>query len=212
MSLSRSRLAALIANLVLLTLLVAFAIATLVIRLAGDWERHSWGLMLTLKIMWGSWLLLFATVVLTRITIAGWRFRKLRPGEMPAALRRAIAEGIKPASLFESGTTSFTITVVLVSLLGAATLASVLIWIIAGQENTRPRDIALRIIWGTWWVLCIVTVLVRVALFNQQRRKAKQANAKAAAPQAPAPSPNGENGEGGRSESPSTETTTGKAP
>ncbi len=197
MALSRSRLAALITNIVVLTLLVAFAIATLVLRLAGDWEAHAWGLTLTLKIMWGSWLLLLATVVLTRVTIAGWRFRKLRPGEVPAALRRAIADGIKPASLFKTGTTSFTITVVLVSLLGVATLASVLIWVIYTQEDTRPRDIALRIIWGTWWVLCIITVLVRVALFNKQRKQALHARRP--------PTPPSENGQAGQGESTSTE-------
>jgi hypothetical protein len=178
MALSRSGLANLIINLVLVTVLVAFGIASLVLWLAGDWENHSWALRLTLKIMWGTWLLLLATVVLTRVTIAGWRFRKLRPGQVPAALARILSEGIQPASLFKSGTASFTITVVMVSLLGVTVLASVLLWIIGDWDRYGgPLGLTMKIIWGTWWVLCVITVLVRIALFNQQRRQALQARA-----------------------------------
>jgi hypothetical protein len=171
---SRSRLAVLIAILALATLLMAFAITSLVLALAGDWEKHTDGLTLALKIMWGLWLLTFAAVILTGVTIFGWRFRKAQPGRGPAALARAIAEGFQPASWLKTTATSFTITVVLVSLLGGAVLASVLIWILGDWDKAEgPLTLALKLIWGAWWVLCIATVLVRVAIFGWQRNKAR---------------------------------------
>lgn len=173
MILSGSRLASLIVAIVLLTLFVAFVITSIVMGLMGDWKEHALGLKLTLKIMWGTWLTGLVAAILTYVTAYGWRFRKLRPGEGPAALLRNLKEDIKPSSWFKSGATSFTITVILVSLFGTAVLASVLLWII-GDWNTS-KTIALKAIWGAWWVLCIGTVLVRVGLFTKQRSQAKQA-------------------------------------
>src|SRR5439155_20145205 len=126
----RGRLAILIVTVVLLTLLVAFGSASLALWLAGDWDRHERGLTLTLKIMWGPWVVLFVAALLTYATFMGWKFRKARPGEGPAALMRAIAEGMKPSAWLKRGPDSFTITVVLVSLLGVTVLATVLVWII----------------------------------------------------------------------------------
>ncbi len=178
MALSRSQLAGLVSTLVLATLFVAFGIASLVLALAGNWYEYSRALTLTLKIMWGTWFIATAATILTFVTMFGWRFRKLRPGVGPAALARALAAEIKPASWFKRGSTSFTITVVLVSLFGTAVLASVLIWIIGDWERHRPPLVlSLKMIWGLWWVLCIATVLVRVSLFNRERRKAAQARA-----------------------------------
>jgi hypothetical protein len=178
MILSGSRLAFLIVAIVLLTLFIAFTITSVIMGLMGDWEDHSDGLELTLKIMWGAWLTALAASFLTYVTAFGWRFRKLRPGEGPAALWRDLAADIKPSSWFKSGATSFTVTVILVSLFGAAFLASVLVWII-GDWN-ESKSIAMKAIWGSWWVLCIGTVLVRVALFTKQRRLARQAREEAA--------------------------------
>ncbi len=174
---SSSRLFALISSIVLLTLAVAFGIVTLVLWLAGDWEEYSWGLWLTLKIMWGTWLIATAAITLTRVTMFGWQFRKLRPDAGPRALAMALAAEIKPASWFKSGSTSFAITVVLVSLTGAAFLASLLIWIIGDwRESRRALEVSYGAIWGSWWVLCIIIVLIRIGLFTRQRRLAKQAN------------------------------------
>jgi hypothetical protein len=180
MALTRTQLAGLILAIVLVTLLVAFGFASLVLALWGDWVNYSNALSLTNRIMWGTWVVATTATVLTFVTMFGWRFRKLRPGEGPRALARALAAEIKPASLFKRGSTSFTITVVLVSLFGTAVLASVLIWIIGDwQLHRSPLVLSLKIIWGTWWVLCIATVLVRVALFNMERGKAAQAKAEA---------------------------------
>src|SRR5262249_44078132 len=149
-------------------------IVTLVLWLAGDWEESSWGLWLTLKIMWGTWLVGTAAIMLTRVTMFGWQFRKLRPNAGPRALALALAAEIKPASWFKSGSTSFTITVVLVSLTGTAVLASLLIWVIGDwRESRRALEISYGAIWGSWWVLCIIVVLIRIGLFTKQRRLAK---------------------------------------
>jgi hypothetical protein len=173
MAVSRGKLAALIVTLVLLTLLFAFFSASLAIWLGGDWGRYRQGLTLTLKIMWGSWLVLLAAALLTYATIMGWRYRKARLSDAPAALRRALAEGMKPSALLKTTAISFTITVILVSLLGAAVLASVLIWIIGDWtgESADALGLTLKIIWGAVWVLCIITVLVRVNIFRIQRKK-----------------------------------------
>lgn len=181
MIVSGSRLASLIIAIVLLTLFVAFGITNAIMVMMGDWEEHEVGLKLTLKIMWGTWLTALVAALLTYVTAFGWRFRKLRPGEGPAALWRDLAADIKPSSWFKSGATSFTITVILVSLFGAAFLASVLLWIIGNWSTSKTTlIITYKAIWGTWWVLCIITVLVRVALFTKQRRLAKQAREEAA--------------------------------
>ena len=173
MAVSRYQLATLIVTLVLLTLLVAFFSASLVIWIAADWERYAWGLELTLRIMWGTWLVLFAAALLTYATFVGWHFRKAHPGEGPRALAQAIARGITPAAWLKTGATSFTITVVLVSLLGVSVLASVLIWIIGDWEHAAGALwLSLKIVWGTLWVLCIATVLVRISIFYRQRKNA----------------------------------------
>ena len=188
MALTRSQLAGLISALVLVTLFVAFGIASLVLLLAGDWIEYQWALTLTLRIMWGTWIIAATATLLTFVTMFGWHFRKLRPGEGPTALAKALAAEIKPASWFKRGSVSFTITVVLVSLFGTAVLASVLIWVIGEWEPYQgPKVLALKLIWGTWWVLCIVTVLVRVALFNRERWKAAQAKAEARPKAEPSP-------------------------
>jgi hypothetical protein len=169
----RGRLATLIVSIVLLTLLAAFFSASLALWIAGDWKQYGSGLDLTLRIMWGSWLVLFVAALLTYATFVGWHFRKARPNEGPTALMQAIAAGMKPSAWLKTGATSFTITVVLVSLLGVAVLASVLIWIIGDWSESRPALVlTLKLIWGAWWVLCIATVLTRIAIFGWQRRKA----------------------------------------
>jgi preprotein translocase subunit SecY len=178
MAKSRSSLVALISNIVLLTLLVLAAVTTLILWLVGDWEQYGWGLGLSLKIVWGVWLVAFVATFLTRATSVGWHHRKARPSEWPAALYKAFSEGGRPPSWFKSGAASFTITVILVSLLGASVLASVLLWIIGNwQAHRGPLELTLKIIWGAWWVLVIITVLVRVGIFEHHRRRAAQAKA-----------------------------------
>src|SRR5205807_470740 len=90
--------------------------------------------------------------------------------------------------MFKSASASFTITVVLVSLFGAAFLASLCLWIIGDwSEGGGPLLVAIKIIWGTWWVLAIATVLVRVAIFGAHRRRARQEKERRDEPDGQAP-------------------------
>src|SRR5947207_15042477 len=139
----RARLAMLILSLVVLSLLTTCVATTVFLCTFGDWERHDWGMCLTLKVMWGVWLLVLAASVLTYVTMFGWHFRRPHPGEWPRALVRAWAEGVKPPAWFKSASASFTITVVLVSEFGAAFLASVCLWVIGDwSEGRGPRVLA----------------------------------------------------------------------
>lgn len=175
---SRSSVVALVINIALVTLLFAAVLVSAILGLAGNWQKHDSGLSLALKILWGVWLVLFVANLLTHATIAGWKFGRPRPSEWPAALRKAFAEGVRPPSWFKGRAASFTITVVLVSLLGAAVLASVCLWIIGDWDTEAgPLGLTLKIIWGSWWVLVIITVLVRITIFDRQRRLAAQARA-----------------------------------
>jgi hypothetical protein len=168
-----SRLGILLSVIVLGTVFAAFGLATVLLWLFGDWNRFAFGMTLTLKIMWSGWVVGFVATFLTHATISGWRFRKAHPGQGPRALAQAIAAGIKPAAWYKTPATSFTITVVLVSLLGVAVLASVLIWIIGDWDQAHPALVlSIKIIWGAWWALTLITVLVRIAIFSRQRRKA----------------------------------------
>lgn len=172
---SRSKLAILICILVVLTVLGAISVASLVLWLVGNWEKHEGALTLTLKIMWGSWFVLLTATVLTWVTIFGWKFRRAWPGKGPMALLKSIAAGEKPPSLAKTGGTSFTFTVVLVSLFGTTVLASVCLWILGDWEKySGPLGLAMRIIWGALWVLIIATVLTRVAIFGWQKKKLEQ--------------------------------------
>ena len=127
---SRLKLAAVISWLVVLTLLAAFAITSLILWAFGDWQQDAWGLELALKIMWGVWTLVFVGTLLTHAAVYGWHFRRPRPSQWPRALKRSMESGDVPAAWVKSGVASFTITVVLVSLLGTAVLASVLILVL----------------------------------------------------------------------------------
>ena len=68
--------AGLITNLVVLALLAGTAIASLCLWYLGDWEGHAWALTLTLRILWGSWIVACLATILTRVTIFGWSFRQ----------------------------------------------------------------------------------------------------------------------------------------
>jgi len=54
----------------------------------------------------------------------------------------------------------------LMSLLGGTVLASILIWLIGGWNDFTI--LLLKWLWGTVWVLLIVTVLIRVGIYRYQ--------------------------------------------
>ncbi len=66
---------------------------------------------------------------------------------------------------FRSDKTGFFTTIILLVLLGAAVLGT--LWVLV-LGNWNQDVLILKWVWGTWWVLCIVTVLTRLAIFRWQ--------------------------------------------
>jgi hypothetical protein len=62
-------------SIVVLSLLTTCAVTTVFLWAFGDWEKHAWGMQLTLKVMWGIWLAAF----LASATMFGWHFRRPHP-------------------------------------------------------------------------------------------------------------------------------------
>jgi membrane protein implicated in regulation of membrane protease activity len=70
---------------------------------------------------------------------------------------------------FRSDKTGFFVTIILLALLVAAVALSVVF--LALQADWWVQ----KVIWSAFWVLCIVTVLVRVSVFRWQRRRDERA-------------------------------------
>lgn len=66
---------------------------------------------------------------------------------------------------FRSDKTGFFVTIILLALLVAAVALTVVFLALDAHLWV------LKVIWTVWWVLCIVTVLVRVSVFRWQRRR-----------------------------------------
>ncbi|HZY85697.1 MAG TPA: hypothetical protein VFE78_12760 [Gemmataceae bacterium] len=69
---------------------------------------------------------------------------------------------------FRSDKTGFFVTIVLLALLVAAVVLTVVFLALDAHLWV------LKVIWTAWWVLCIVTVLVRVSVFRWQRRQGER--------------------------------------
>jgi hypothetical protein len=168
----RSSKARLITTLVVVILLAVTLVATACLWLLVDRERYGWGLTLTLRILWGVWIVTWLAIILTRVTIFGWSFRRYfrwpedgpPPQQAPRPTRAPWNKGSK---------TSFSITVVMVSLTGAAAVATTVMWILEGVTGPWVFSLVFKIIWATWWVGVITTVLIRIAIFGVQRSRGK---------------------------------------
>jgi hypothetical protein len=73
---------------------------------------------------------------------------------------------------FRSDKTGFFVTIILLALLAAAVIWTVVAFVLGWEE----RKELMKVVWGTWWVLCIITVLVRLAIFRWQMIRAAQQN------------------------------------
>jgi len=163
--------ARLIPDLIVLGLLGASVIASLCLWFLGDWDNYSFWLHLTLRIIWGCWIVACLATVLTKVTIFGWSFRKyLRwPGEgRPPGAR------IRPtrAPWIKSAAGSFSFTVAMVSVTGAFAIAEAVIFILKGVIGDWAFWLISMILGTVWWVAMITLVLVRVGLFAAERKKA----------------------------------------
>src|SRR4051812_16244101 len=65
-----------IATWVVVALLIASLVVTICLYLFADAPQDSWWLMLTLRILWGCWIVGLCALILTRVTIFGWSFRR----------------------------------------------------------------------------------------------------------------------------------------
>ncbi len=167
----RSTKARLVPTLVVVGLLVATLIATVCLWLFVDQQRHGFALTLTLRILWGAWIVTLLAVILTRVTIFGWRFRRYfrwqgeepPPQEAPRPTRAPWTKGSK---------TSFSFTVVLVSMTGAAAVTTAVLWVLEDVIGAFVFWLVSTIVWSAWWVGVIVIVLTRIAIFGMQRKRA----------------------------------------
>jgi hypothetical protein len=66
---------------------------------------------------------------------------------------------------YRSDKAGFFVTIIMLVWLGAAIVGSV-VALLLGQWDDHV--LILKWVWGTWWVLCIVTVLTRLAIFRWQ--------------------------------------------
>src|SRR5262245_8353703 len=119
----------LILGLVVLVLLGAAYAAHGLIGMLGDWENHAVGLTWARRIIWAVWALTAASVLLTRVTIFGWSFRRYfrweGEGEPPPGAPRPTK-----APWYKSPAASFGFTVAMVSVTGAMVIATVVLYLL----------------------------------------------------------------------------------
>jgi hypothetical protein len=173
MSEGRPSKAPIISTMVVVVLACAAGVASLLLYLLGNWEEYAWALTLTLRIIWGCWLVTFLATLLTRVTIFGWTFRRYfpRPPEAPTPPGGVVPRPTQ-APWPKSGAASFSITVVMASLTGGAAIAVAVMWILKDVTGEWVYWLVTRIIAAAWWVLMVATVLTRVSLFGLQKKKA----------------------------------------
>lgn len=158
--------ARLISILGVVALFVAVSIASACLWWLGDWENYAWGLTLTLRILWGVWLVVLTALILTRVTIFGWSFRNyLRLDAAGTTLPRRPAT----APWYKSGVTSFAITVFIVSLTGVVAIALAVMWILEDVTGDAVFWLVFKIIGITYWVLLVAAVVTRIILFGRDK-------------------------------------------
>src|SRR5947209_17619288 len=120
----------------------------------------------------------------------------MAPGCDRAAPARTPWETRGAMSSYRADKVRFFATIVQFLLLGAAITSTVWVLLTGGVAHLW----AVKLTWGIWWVLCIITVLIRIALFRWQMMRAARAGppgAPPAAPSAPEPAPPPPTGEPG---------------
>lgn len=170
MTINRPGKAGSISTLVVLAVLACTVVGHVCLYLFGDWEEHGWTLRLTLRILWGAWIVVLLATILTRVTIFGWSFRQYfrwPEGGRPAWARFRPSR----APWSKSGKTSFSMTVAMVSITGIVAIAMAVMWILEVVTGAWVSWLVIKILFAAWWVLMITLVLVRVAIFGVQRHR-----------------------------------------
>src|SRR5262245_7101740 len=159
-----------IATWVVAALLIASLIATVCMYLFVDTTRYGWALMLTFRILWGVWIVALFALILTRVTIFGWSFRRYFRWDKDDPLPPAVPRPTR-APWNKGGKSSFGFTVSMVSVTGASAVAIVVLWMLEGVIGNWVFWLVSMIIGTVWWVTVITLVLTRVAIFGSQRQK-----------------------------------------
>lgn len=166
---SIARRAWLILSLVVLVTLLGAVAANIFLVLLGDWDNHEAELTLAVRVIWVVWGLVAASIVLTRVTVFGWSFRKYfrwdGEGEPPPGTPRPIK-----APWYKSAAASFGFTVAIVSITGVAVLVTAILSLLLNPFESQVYGLAVKIVWASWWVLLIILVLIRVTIFGLHRR------------------------------------------
>ncbi len=165
--------------------LAVAVVATVLIWQLGDWQNYAWSLDLTLRILWGCFIVALAATTLTRVTIIGWRFRRyFRTAEQTTPPPDPVGVGTRRPTVapwYKSGILSFSMTVSLVAVVGVTAVASAVIWIMGAVFGDWVMWLILKILWSVAWIAIIAIVLTRVGVFRQYMKKGKRAEAEAAA-------------------------------
>ena len=164
--------------LVVLVLLAGAGATSLLLHTLGNWEKHQRELILANRIVWGSWILCAAAVLLTRATVLGWSFRRyfrwegdgLPPAEAPRPTR---------APWYKSPAASFGFTVALVSFTASVVISSAVLWVFSDDIGWPVFWLVFSILWGSWWVVCIALVLIRISIFGIDKMAATREAMKA---------------------------------
>lgn len=164
-------------DLIVLGMLGASVLTSLCLWFLGDWDEYGFWLALSLRTVWGCWIIACLATVLTKVTIFGWSFRKYFrwPGEgrpPGARIRPSRAPWVKSAAA------SFSFTVAMVSVTGAFAIAGAVMFILKGVVGDFAYWLVSTILFIVWWVTMITLVLARVAVFGAQRKKALEAQAR----------------------------------
>jgi hypothetical protein len=159
-----------VATWVIVALLIASLATTVCLYLLVDSAEYSWELMLTLRILWGCWIVGLFALVLTRVTIFGWSFRRYFRWDEPSPPPTPTPRPAR-APWNKSGKSSFGFTVSMVSVTGTAAVAVVVLWMLEGIIGHWTFWLVSTIIGVTWWVAVITLVLTRIAIFGAQRHK-----------------------------------------
>lgn len=160
-----------IATWVVFALLLASLGVTACLYLFVDSAPYNWGVTLTFRILWGCWIVGLCALILTRVTIFGWSFRRYfrwdEPTPPPAPAPRPTR-----APWNKDAKSSFGITVSMVSVTGAAAVAIVVMWMLKDVVvDGWVFWLVSTIVGITWWVAVIALVLTRIAIFGVQRKK-----------------------------------------
>jgi hypothetical protein len=159
-----------VATWVIAALLVASLAVTVCLYLFVDSAETHPRLTLTFRILWGCWIVVLFALILTRVTIFGWSFRRYFRWDEPSPPPQTTPRPTR-APWIKGGKSSFGFTVAMVSLTGAAAVAIVVLWMLEDVTGDFVFWLVSMIIGITWWVAVITLVLTRIAIFGAQRHK-----------------------------------------